>query len=69
MGTGFTLRDEASREERLQQAWEVGHVFHQIPSQRLSNRCPTRRHQFRRAGHIPVGVGDMSVTEIRRQNG
>ena len=41
MGTGFTLGDETSREERLQKAREADCVFHQIPSQRLSSRCPT----------------------------
>lgn len=41
MGTGSTLSDEPSREERLQQGREAGLVSHQMPSQRFSNRCPT----------------------------
>ena len=68
MGTGSTLGDQTFREERFQESREAGCVFHAMALPALLQPLSDRRHQFRRAGHVPIGVGDMSVTEIRGQD-
>jgi hypothetical protein len=68
VGADSSLRDETPGEKRLQQRGEIRRFsYHSFPP--FLQQLPCCRHQLRRVGEIPIGIGDVGMAEIGRHDG